>query len=669
MMRGSLALVGATFAVVAYAQTSAGDPWDSPRRGSWVREGAAQKGDVTLWKGSSGMLRIFLPKNAPSNLRKAAEFHGIDLVKLGADSAGTGAEMQAHGARILVRIAPNAAKPESYTIQTDAKGVVIEGTDAHGAAFGLYELSERLGVDPLHHWTGFTPKKRDTLVMKATRYAQGSPAVRWRGLFHDDEDILPRPFRADGTPHGQGTIPKVWYERWFETALRLRMNMVAPWVRVTKPFEIQKTASDWGLAYTSHHYDTLLSDPFHFNKGLALKRGVEPKWDWLGNREGILKFWRGGVEENKDLDAIYPIGLRGTEDHGYNWPNEWSQDRILQEYNEAFALQARMVDEGLPKGRPRLTHFTMYTEMLPHYQTGKLKVPEGTIVVWPDDNDGNMRGLPAKGAPGKHGVYYHLAYYGRNITKQTHQTVPLERIATEFRKIFDAGATEYVMTNVSELREYVMGTRFINDLMWSGTAAYRQPEPDRRFLAWWTREYFGENAADEASAAIDAYFDRVAEAANLLYAAEKILGAIPSLRQKLAGDYFAPARQETVDTIRERYGKALAAEARVSAARTKIADPEMRRFFDENVALPAAIDRLNTEAASILLEAMQAPGRDRTRELVRKAAEPLDKLDTLLRAAERPPFEAWYGPTWISYRTRTLVTPRRELRALLAETR
>src|SRR3954470_20252948 len=77
-------------------------------------------------------------------------------------------------------------------------------------------------------------------------YRADPPTFTYRGFFHDDEDILPRPFDENGYPLQTGTVPRAWYERFFETALRLRMNMVAPYVRVQRSYDIQKTASDLG---------------------------------------------------------------------------------------------------------------------------------------------------------------------------------------------------------------------------------------------------------------------------------------------------------------------------------------------------------------------------------------------------------------------------------------
>jgi hypothetical protein len=39
---------------------------------------------------------------------------------------------------------------------------------------------------------------------------------------------------------------------------------------VHRRFEVQKLASDWGLYYTSHHYDILVSNPVGLERfGLA----------------------------------------------------------------------------------------------------------------------------------------------------------------------------------------------------------------------------------------------------------------------------------------------------------------------------------------------------------------------------------------------------------------
>src|SRR5262249_30467242 len=131
---------------------------------------------------------------------------------------------------------------EAYQVWTTNNAVWLVGSDFRGTAFAAYTLSERLGIDPLYLWTGYEAEKRSTLILKQTDFFTGPPTFKFRGFFHDDEDILPRPFDENGYPLQTGTVPRLWYERFFETALRLRMNMVAPYVRVQRPYEIQKMA-------------------------------------------------------------------------------------------------------------------------------------------------------------------------------------------------------------------------------------------------------------------------------------------------------------------------------------------------------------------------------------------------------------------------------------------
>ena len=115
-----------------------------------------------------------------------------------------------------------------------------------------------------------------------------------------------------------------------------------------------------------------------------------------------------------------------------------------------------------------------------------------------------MRALPEKLGKWKHGIYYHLGYYG-HTTKQTVHTITPQRIEEEFRKIVKSGATEYLLNNVSEMRDYVMNTRFIAEICWDAETAFSQPNAAERFTKWWSNEYFG-NGADGAFLAYQDYF-------------------------------------------------------------------------------------------------------------------------------------------------------------------
>ena len=518
-----------------------------------------------------------------------------------------------------------------------------------GTAFAAYTLSERLGIDPLYHWTGYTPEKHATLVLKQTNFASGPPTFKYRGFFHDDEDILPRPFDENGYPLQTGTVPLVWYERFFETALRLRLNMVAPYVRVQRPYEVQKTASDWGLFYTSHHYDILLSNPWGFTRfGLGEARHAGTEWDWFKNREGMLNFWRGGVLENRDLDCIWPVGLRGTQDRGYSFPDGMTEEDKNKVFREVIDAQVDLTKKLLPPGKTPLFHFTLYTEMLPLYLSGKLNLPPEVTVVWTDDNDGHMRALPTARDQWKHGVYYHLAYFSTStkLTKQiTHTIMPL-RVEEEFRHIVGAGATEYMLVNVSELREYVMEARMIAELCWDAPQAFAQSGAADRYVRWWSREYFGESAAADVLAAYQDYYRLMGSWDQVSIGSGKVLEALSALDARFSHKPAAPVAPDALPSLKERdaaYGAVMQTVAAASAKMT----PERQQYFYEHVTFPLLLDWRQTEAAVKLMQAAAEPDADAARKLCLAAFGDLKTLEEEIHRAERPPFEKWYRKTWI----------------------
>src|SRR5213594_299775 len=650
-----LALAGSLVPAVGVAQA---DPWAAPVRGSWVRTGPAATGDVVLASHDSGV-EIVVGAAENLNVRQAAAFLAGDIETISGYRPPIVSTPTTGRTSIRLATVGNGPLPaaidaaalrgqwESYRVVTAPRTVRLVGSNPRGTAFAAYTLSERLGVDPLYLWTGYVPEHRDPLVLKvggpctkrvalrtsgyvpehrdplvlkATRFVQGPPTFRYRGFFHDDEDILPRPFDARGYPLQTGDVPVTWYRRFFETALRLRMNMVAPYVRVHRRFEVQQLASDWGLHYTSHHYDILVSNPFGlvtFN--LAAERGVRPDYDWFTNRDGLLAFWRGGVSENHDLDVIWPVGLRNTSDRAYTWPEGTTDADKARVFREVIGLQTAMVRDALPPGHAPLFHFTMYSEMLELYRRdpAAFGLPDDVIIVWPDDNDGHMRGLPTDLGRWKHGVYYHLAYLGGNLSKQTTHTVAPETIAGEFQRIVQARATEYMLVNVSELRDYVMGARLIADITWNAPAVYASPDPAGRFVTWWTQEYFGPAAA-AARAAYDRYHALLDTPDRLWYASEAVQNLIERLWRRVTGQPFTPFNADTLAVLQMRIGhldSALTTAAEAAAAMTSAE----QRFFSVDVGLGQRIDARQTRAALKLADALRAPDSTAMWRLVREA--------------------------------------------------
>ncbi|HZZ44799.1 MAG TPA: glycosyl hydrolase 115 family protein [Tepidisphaeraceae bacterium] len=680
--------------------------WTGQVRGSWVRDGAAAEGDVTLAKPAE-ICDIVVGAQEESPVQQAAKFLAGDLEKItGQKPAIVAAAREGHAA-IVLNTAPDGSHDfskwnysfqpgdwEAYQIRTFQNEIMLTGSDARGTAYAAYTLSERLGIDPLYLWTGYVPVKHETLVMKGTDFSAGPPTFRFRGFFHDDEDILPRPFEPSGYPYRLGDVPTEWYAKYFETALRLRMNMVAPYTRVHRRYEVQKMASDWGLFYTSHHYDILLSNPFGIERyDLGEKRNAGKIWDWDTNRQGMMNFWRGGVEENKDLDCVWPVGLRGTDDHSYTFPKRTPADVRLKTFRDVINDQVEMVKSLLPKGKPAYFHFTMYAEMLDQYlkDPAGFALPADVTIVWPDDQDGRIRYLPTDRGKWKHGVYYHLAYLGP-VPKQSAHIVTPAMIAQEFKKIVDAQATDYMLVNVSEMREFVMEGRMLAEVCWDAKTALadmpaeaRPAEPlanfpskqaatqptsnpaGDRYVNWWCNEYFGADAAPLAAEAYHRYYTLLCSYDKQWFGSGQVQSLIDQLQKRFAGQKVASTDQKLVAEMKDRDQKFREAFDVIGQARDHMTRAQQQFFFD-HLELPLLIDWRPTQAAIELAGAVDARDDAGAWQACDRAMKPLEQLEVEIARAEHPPFELWYRKTWIRRENADLNVhrPYEQLRAFLS---
>lgn len=623
-------------------------------RGSWMGKGKPD--DIPL-----NNCEIIVAPTEHTAVQQAAKFLAADMMKLSGYQPGIAAQTSSKPVNIMlatIGITPIPAgvntsklkgKKEAYLVLTYNHTIWLIGSDFRGTAYAVYTLSERLGIDPLYLWTGYTPQVNANLSIGQVNHYVPSPTVKYRGFFHDDEDILPRPYDKFGYPLRIGDVPLEWYQRFFETALRLRMNMVAPYVRVHRRFEVQKCASDWGLYFTSHHYDILLSNPFGIERFfLAEKRGVTTDWDWFKNKDNMIRYWRGGVEENGGLDAIWPVGLRGTDDHAYEFPKGTTEQEQARVFKEAIDLQVKTVKEVAKKDEPPVFHFTLYTEMLEKYRKHPeaFNVPDDVILVWPDNNDGVMRDLPNGPDKWKHGVYYHLAYFGGAPTKQGPHVVNPDRVAEQFKRITNAGATEFMLVNVTELREFVMEARMIADICWDAPAILNKPNAATEYVNWWVNEYFGADANGAIQRAYNDYYELLNSSEKTYFGATAFESLLDKLYKRFTKQSYDQPDAQQVNMLNTRAQKYDTALHNIEQAYTTL-DRQQKQFLFEHVEFGMRVDQRPTQAAIMLIKALAEPNDAHAWDLIAEAMIPLDKLEIDILRAERPPFDKWYQATWI----------------------
>ena len=117
-------------------------------------------------------------------------------------------------------------KTEKYIIKTIDDRLVIAGSDKRGTVYGIYELSRQMGVSPWYYWADVPVEKHPAIYIKEGEYTDGEPAVRYRGLFLNDEAPCLTSWVKNtfGTDYGGHQF----YEKVFELILRLKGNYLWP---------------------------------------------------------------------------------------------------------------------------------------------------------------------------------------------------------------------------------------------------------------------------------------------------------------------------------------------------------------------------------------------------------------------------------------------------------
>jgi hypothetical protein len=289
--------------------------------------------------------------------------------------------------------------------------------------------------------------------------------------------------------------------------------------------------------------------------------------------------------------------------------------------------------------------------MLPQYLTGKLDVPPDVTIVWTDDNDGHMRALPEAKDQWKHGVYYHLAYFSTTtrLTKQVSHLITPMRVEEEFRNIVQSGATEYLLVNVSELREYVMEARMLAEIAWDAKTAFAKPDAATRFVDWWSREYFGDGAAADVARSYRGYYRVLSSWDQIAVGGNAVVQALTELEAKLSGSGGVVQPVSTPADASSLLARATAYDDlfRVVDMAAGRLTGDRAQFFFEHVRFPLLIDSRQTAAAVKLRKAVAETDPAATRRWTLQAFEDLKALEDDVRRAERPPFENWYRKTWI----------------------
>jgi hypothetical protein len=401
---------------------------------------------------------------------------------------------------------------ESFLIVAlDSRTLVIAGSDPRGTAFGVYELSQAIGVSPWHWWADVAPAKRATLAIAAGAHRYGPPSVKYRGIFINDEDWGLHPWAAKNfEPENKGIGPKT-YSKVFELLLRLKANTLWPAMhKVSPPFNSNPAnaalAADHAIVMGSSHAEPMLRN------NVGEWPGPDESFNFTTNRDGVLAYWEERLKTNGRFENIYTLGMRGIHDSPMRGGGTRAEKIALLE--EIFAAQRALIAKNVSSARdntpvgqiPQL--FCAYKEVLDLYRAG-LRVPDDVTVMFPDDNFGYIRSFPTaaeRAAPrsGGYGIYYHVSYLGKPLSYLWLGTTPPALIWEEMSKARDLGADRVWILNVGDIKPAEIDIEFFLQMAWDIRRWNADTLPN--FLPEWAAREFGPDNAAAIAALMEQYY-------------------------------------------------------------------------------------------------------------------------------------------------------------------
>ena len=383
-------------------------------------------------------------------------------------------------------------KIEKYIIKTIDNQLVIAGSDKRGTMFGIYELSQQIGVSPWYYWADVPIIHRDELFVKSGEYTDGEPNVRYRGLFLNDEAPCLTTWVKNtfGTDYGGHEF----YEKVFELILRLKGNFLWPamwgWAFYADDPENSKLADQMGIIIGTSHHEPMARN----HQEWARHRREYGAWNYDTNQQVLDRFFREGIERMKHTDDIVTIGMRGDGDEAM------SKDADTKLLEKIVENQRKIIKEVTGRPAKETTQvWALYKEVLDYYDKG-MRVPDDVLILLCDDNWGDIRRVPnlkERQHPGGWGLYYHVDYVGAPRNSKWLNVTPSQNMWEQLTLASDYGLDRMWVLNVGDLKPMEYPITLFMDMAWNP----RSVSPD--VVSTHTRPFcvqqFGEDQADEAA--------------------------------------------------------------------------------------------------------------------------------------------------------------------------
>ena len=376
------------------------------------------------------------------------------------------------------------------------RALVIVGSDKRGTIFGMFDLSEKIGVSPWYWWADVPVKKKNKVYVLPVSYTLGEPKVKYRGIFINDE--APALSGWSMAKYGTDRFNHNLYEHVFELILRLKGNFLWPamWGRAfydDDPIN-PKLADEYGIVISTSHHEPMMRAHVEWSR-----YGSGP-WNYATNKENLRKFWKEGIERMNGYESVITLAMRGDGDEAM------SEDANVELLEQIVRDQREIIKDVTGKNLEDIPQvWALYKEVQEYYDKG-MRVPDDVTILLCDDNWGNIRKLPKLNEPpreGGYGIYYHYDYVGGPRNYKWLNTNQIERVWEQMHLAYEYGADRIWVVNVGDIKPMEFPISFFLDYAWNPEEYPAESLPE--YYRNWAEEQFGVEYSSEIADLISKY--------------------------------------------------------------------------------------------------------------------------------------------------------------------
>jgi len=359
--------------------------------------------------------------------------------------------------------------------------LLIIGSDARGTAYGVMEISRKLGVSPWSWWADVVPHKKSTISLPADFEDKQFPKVQFRGIFINDEDWGLTPWSSktyepeakldvgiDQTKiKKMSTVGPKTYARIFELLLRLRANSIWPAMHeVTVPFYFiqgnREMAEKYGIYIGSSH-----CEPLARNSATEWDIVGHGPYNYLTNKNEIVDYWSNRLKTVGQSHNIFTLGMRGKHDEAMEGVKTIAAYKDA--FNEVLKDQTDLLKKYVNLDPTKIPQVVIpYKEVLDVYRAG-IAIPDYATLMWCDDNYGYITHFPdqkERKRTGGNGLYYHVSYWGRPHDYLWLSTMSPALLYQQLYTAYQHDVKKMWIVNVGDIKPAEYQIELLMDMAW-----------------------------------------------------------------------------------------------------------------------------------------------------------------------------------------------------------